>query len=136
MQRLRILIVDDEDFNRDGMALFLRPLLRNTGVEVHKARSGRGALIVLEEHSRDTWLVLSDLIMPGLNGFDLSRSLQRREGDSKIDVLFVLLSTSSVDQRTALAAGADRFISKDLGSDAVCAELREIVGSFLGVKAA
>ncbi len=105
----RILIVDDnEDVRR---ILGLR--LRHAGFEVGDAAGGAEALEVL---GRGGWdLVLLDLVMPGVDGFEVLRSLRERKGDAHGSAPPVVVITQYDDvenRQRALALGAARYVAK------------------------
>lgn len=99
-----ILIVDDEPMNRALLRAFLNPIY-----EIQEAENGPSALEILEGHPVD--LVLLDVMMPVMNGFEVCRLIKEKGGE----YLPVLLLTAldQQDQRNAgLSAGADDFLSK------------------------
>lgn len=99
-----ILIVDDEPMNRALLRALLNPIY-----EIQEAENGPSALDILEGHPVD--LVLLDVMMPVMNGFEVCRLIKEKGGE----YLPVLLLTAldQQDQRNAgLSAGADDFLSK------------------------
>ncbi len=104
--RVRILIVDDHSFIREGVRLFLQshPGLRVTG-EVPDGKS------LLERLDRKDWDVLVlELVLPDWDGLELIRQIRRREPDRPILAL-TMLSEENYGVR-ALRAGADGYLSK------------------------
>ena len=104
----RILIVDDnEDVRR---ILGLR--LRHAGFEVGDAAGGAEALEVLGQGGWD--LVLLDLIMPGVDGFEVLRSLRERKGRARsAPPVVVITQYDDIENRQrALALGAARYVAK------------------------
>jgi EAL domain-containing protein (putative c-di-GMP-specific phosphodiesterase class I) len=111
-----ILVADDEKHVRDVCV----DLLEAEGFEVHSAVDGEAALALIEERHFDA--VLSDIVMPGLTGVELLRSVRKRE----LDVPFVLM-TGDPRVETAVEAvelGAVRYLRKPLSPD----ELTSVVG--------
>src|SRR5438046_10758860 len=77
----RILVVDDEEYVRD----LLRDILEKEGCEATVARGGRQALSLFEQGNFDA--VFTDIGMPGMNGWELSRALRQR--NSKIPIAVI-----------------------------------------------
>jgi CheY-like chemotaxis protein len=110
-----ILCVDDEE-----NPLILRKLvLEKAGYQVVTANSGRKALEVLESQPID--LVLSDLLMPGMTGTELSRQIKSRY--PKLPVVLV----SGVNEIPPDASYADLFISKVEGPVSLCENISAVL---------
>ncbi len=118
-----ILVVDDLEQNLRLLDAVLSP----RGYEVRTADSGEEALRVLVDHPPD--LVLLDILMPGLDGYEVCRRIRE---DPATAFLPVVMITASGDQEKVLAieAGADDFIAKPFDQ----AELLARVASLLRVK--
>jgi CheY-like chemotaxis protein len=110
----RILIVDDNA----GNLYMLRALLQGHGCVVDEARHGAAALISARQNLPD--LVISDLLMPVLDGYTLLRhwraDLQLR---SVPFIVYTATYTQSRDERLAWALGADAFIIKPAEPEAL-----------------
>jgi putative nucleotidyltransferase with HDIG domain len=102
--RRRVLIVDDDHLVRDT----LRFLLEDAGYDVWAVAHGADALAVLESQSID--IVLSDIFMPGMNGFDLLKQIRQRRPDVPV---ILVTGFGNIDMaRQALKEGATDFITK------------------------
>lgn len=121
----RILIVDDEEPNRELLAAMLESL----GHESEVARNGFEAI---EKLTPDIDLVLLDAMMPGIDGFDVVRSIRGRPGVEDIPVIMVTALTSKEDRLRAVEAGANDFISKPIDKT----EIRVRTASMLKMKEA
>jgi hypothetical protein len=100
----QLLIVDDEPIIRDLCARALK------GFKIHQANDGQEAIELLRQHPVD--VVLTDVMMPRLNGLDLLRQIKEESPDQ-----IVILMTGYTEKEVilqALKAGADEFISKPL----------------------
>ncbi len=118
--RQRILIVDDNPRNLE----LLRSVLEDD-VDIVAAEDGETALALVA--SPDIDLVLLDVMMPGLTGYDVSRRIRELRGGEYLPVL-MLTSLSAVAERVAgFEAGADDFITKPINTH----ELRLRVRAFL-----
>lgn len=100
----RVLIVDDDALVRET----LRFVLEDGGYQVYAASSGAEALRVLEQKPVD--IVLSDIFMPGMNGFDLLRQIRERAPDTPV---ILITGYGNIEMaREALKQGASDFITK------------------------
>jgi CheY-like chemotaxis protein len=102
----RILVVDDLPANRE---LMVRRLERS-GFQVLSAASGPEALEIVRRGNVD--LVLLDIMMPGMTGLDVLRTLRARRSSASLPVLMVTAKTDSDDVVEALSLGANDYITK------------------------
>ncbi len=102
----RILVVDDELQNLELIEALLSP----EGYEVFPAASGEEGLAAAHEKRPD--LIILDLMMPGLSGFEVCARLRTHPQTAGIPVLFVTALTQDADKARALAAGGDDFLTK------------------------
>lgn len=127
---VRLLIVDDEERNRD----LLCDLLDRPEYEHLMAESGEDALALLERQS-DVAIVLLDLNLPGIDGFETLRRLRRMEGCSDIPVLLFTgagLTSSLVAE--GLRAGAVDFFGKPFNPEWVEAKVASFARLYLSRK--
>lgn len=104
----RILVVDDEPQNLELMEAMLAP----SGYAVSQAASGEAALAVVRRQKPD--LILLDLMMPGVSGFEVCARLKSDPDTRDIPVLFVTALSQIGDKERALAAGGDDFLTKPI----------------------
>ena len=102
----RVLVVDDEPQHRDR----LEAMLRDLGYEVFLAREGEEALTLAHEKRPD--LIILDLMMPGLSGFEVCARVKMDPQTGGVPVLFMTASDEIGYKERALAAGADDFLAK------------------------
>jgi two-component system chemotaxis sensor kinase CheA len=102
--RARVLVVDDSPIIRD----LLVELLTAAKLDVHTAADGAEALEVLDRHRVD--LVLSDVEMPGIDGFELLTRVRQRDPD--LPVVMVTTRGSVADRERAAALGANAYLVK------------------------
>ncbi len=125
---MKTLIVDDDESTR----LLLGFTLRAIGHEVHEARNGREALEGWEKGGFT--LIITDWIMPDLDGLEFCRRLRAKEGS---DYTYILLLTSRLGKKNyleAMEAGADDVITKPFERDALAARIR-VAERILGLQA-
>ena len=102
-KRPRILVVDDEQMVRE----FVQKALENAGYDVITASNGREALDKVSQF--DVSLMLLDIVMPGLDGFEVLEHMQQYENIPVIMLSGIGGETTKID---TLAIGADDYITK------------------------
>ena len=119
---LRILIVDDELDNRE----LLQIVLRWEGFETSTAGSGEDALAQVAAHAPD--LVLLDLMMPGLDGCEVTLQLKANLATRHIPVLIISAMDDRDTRIRVLGAGAVDFIAKPIDRFDLCQRVRSVLG--------
>jgi len=117
-----VLVVDDE---RDTAEL-IRDTLRNEGLRTQVAHHGRQALELIARKRPD--LVILDIMMPEMSGFEVLEALARDQSTSAIPVLVLTARGDESDARRGLALGAKRYISKPFDLRALITEVRRHLG--------
>lgn len=110
-QRRHLLIVDDRLENRMVLVHLLEPL----GFTLTEAENGVEALATLQQALPD--LVIADLAMPEMDGFELLRQIRQTERLRSLKVLVSSASVAHSDQQMALNAGGDDFLSKPVDAN-------------------
>ena len=123
--KAKILVVDDDDRNLRLMTL----LLTSFGYDVVTAGSGKEAFEKVHETPPD--VILLDVVMPEIDGFEVVRLLKKEEETKTIPVVMVTGLDGIADRVKALEAGADDFLNKPVDKT----ELRARVQSLVKVKA-
>ncbi len=119
---MRILIVDDKEEN----LYLLETLLKGNGYEVVTARDGVEALDKLKEESLD--MIISDILMPKMDGFQLCRECKRDDSLKKIPFIFYTATYADAkDEQFALSLGAARFIVKPIEIDVLVQTIRDVI---------
>ena len=106
MNAAKILVVDDRPSNVKA----LRVRLTAAGYEVVEALNGPDALETVERESPD--LVLLDLMMPGMDGYEVCRRIKARQGSEFIPVVLVTARTETEAVVKGLETGADEYVTK------------------------
>ncbi|MEM8543857.1 MAG: response regulator, partial [Cyanobacteria bacterium P01_H01_bin.119] len=109
----RILVIDDKWENRSVIVNLLEPL----GFEVDEAEDGEAGLAAAKAHPPD--LIITDLMMPKMNGFTLIDQLKQTERFSHIPVVASSASVFEHDQYRSIDAGAADFLSKPVQTAAL-----------------
>jgi two-component system, cell cycle response regulator DivK len=108
MKKGLVLVVEDDEDNRH-LVVFL---LKTGGLEVIEADDGREGLAKAQHHHPD--LILLDMSIPEINGWDLARLLKANPDTRNICVVALTGHTQAGDRQKALDAGCDGYISKPL----------------------
>jgi response regulator RpfG family c-di-GMP phosphodiesterase len=118
----RVLVVDDEPSAREVN----RGVVEQIGCECHEARDARSALLLAATTRFD--LVLLDLTLPDLNGYEVCRRLRQREDNPNLKVIVVSARDNPNDLAEALPQGADDFVSKPYEPRELQAKARYALG--------
>jgi two-component system response regulator RegX3 len=103
----RVLVVEDEESFIDALSY----MLRKEGYEVSVATNGHDALEDFDRNGAD--LVLLDLMLPGIPGTEVCRSIRQRSG---VPVIMLTAKDSEVDKVVGLELGADDYVTKPFSS--------------------
>jgi two-component system cell cycle response regulator len=117
----RVLVVDDILSN----VKLLEAKLSAEYFEVATAFNGMDALASMEEHEPD--IVLLDVMMPGMDGFEVCRRIKSNPKTAHIPVVMVTALDQSSDRVAGLDAGADDFLTKPVDDAALFARVRSLV---------
>ncbi len=101
----KVLVLEDESSIRS----FIVINLRRAGYEVVEAETGEEALEKLEFH-RDTRVALLDVMLPGIDGFEVCRRI--RASNSSIGIIMLTARSQEMDKVTGLMTGADDYVTK------------------------
>jgi len=114
----RLLVVEDEESFQDALS----HMLRREGYEVAVAGTGPDALHEFERNGAD--LVLLDLMLPGLSGTEVCRTLRQR---SSVPVIMLTARDSEVDKVVGLELGADDYVTKPYSPRELVARIRAVL---------
>ncbi len=102
----RLLVVDDEP----NLLRAVAACLKSEGYEVNTARSGREALMQLAEAVPD--LLVSDIRMPGMDGYQLARQLRGSPRTALVPIVFLTAKDETADRIEGFRAGVDAYLTK------------------------
>ncbi|HEX8094755.1 response regulator [Jatrophihabitans sp.] len=114
----RVLVVEDEESISDPLSY----MLRREGFEVEVAETGPDALRQFDRSGAD--LVLLDLMLPGLSGTEVCRSLRQR---SNVAIIILTARDSEVDKVVGLELGADDYVTKPFSHRELLARIRAVL---------
>jgi CheY-like chemotaxis protein len=105
-----VLIVDNEPFNTD----LVKTILKKGGFKVISANSGKEALSAVK--TKRPALVLMDLGLPGMDGFEITRKLLEEPENGELKVIAFSASAADEDRAHAFDAGCIDYIAKPIGA--------------------
>ncbi len=122
---MKILVVDDNE----NIRIFLKRVLSSKGYDVHCASNGNEALLLAGQ--QNPALVISDILMPEMDGFELCRRIKSDEALSSVPFIFYTAKyTSDEDKKLALKLGADRFMVKPLNHNHLVAIIQNVLDEY------
>lgn len=122
MTSKRILIVDDEL----SILVPLQFLMEREGYIPKLAQSGKEALEKIAELKPH--LILLDIMLPDLDGYEIYQMIREREDWSSIRIIFLTAKNREADMAKGLAMGADAYITKPFSNALLIDKIRELIG--------
>lgn len=120
----KILIVDDEPHIRILLEQTMEDL-EDQGVDLLLADNGEAALAVIREERPE--LVLLDVMMPRMNGFEVCRAVKHDLGLEGVYVVLLTAKGQEFDRQKGLEAGADAYVTKPFNPDEIVARARAVL---------
>ena len=117
----RLLVVDDEP----NLLRAVEACLRTEGFEVSTARSGAEALINVAQTVPD--LIISDIRMPGMSGYELARQLRVSSRTMLVPIIFLSAKGETADRIEGFRAGVDAYLTKPFEPDELVAVIKSII---------
>ena len=120
-KKKKILLVDDEiDFVE-----LVRVRLENSNYEVIVAYDGEEGLERAEQEHPD--LIILDILLPKISGFDICRKLKFDENFKKIPIIMLTAKFQQSDKKFGIAMGADAYMTKPFEPQALIEKIRELL---------
>jgi len=116
-----ILVIEDQEDNRR----ILRDLLTNSDFEVIEAVTGTDGVCIAETHHPD--LILMDIQLPGIDGYEATRRIKANPDLQKIPIIVVTSYALSGDDVKAFEAGCDAYVTKPFSPRNLLAKIREFL---------
>jgi DNA-binding NarL/FixJ family response regulator len=117
----RLLVVDDEP----NLLRAVAACLKTEAYEVNTARSGHEALMQLAESVPD--LIISDIRMPGMDGYKLARQLRGSPRTALVPIIFLTAKDETADRIEGFRAGVDAYLTKPFEPDELIAVVNGIL---------
>jgi two-component system alkaline phosphatase synthesis response regulator PhoP len=120
--KYKVLVVDDE---KDIVDLLKYNLEKENEFEVTTAYNGKEALDATQNEKPD--IILLDIMMPELNGFEVCKRLKSDPSNAKIPVIFLTAKENEIDEIVGLEIGADDYIQKPISPRKVIARMKSVI---------
>jgi two-component system OmpR family response regulator len=123
-----VLVVDDEEHITELVAMGLG----FNGFEVERSSSGRGALDAIAKRRPD--LIVLDVMLPDLNGFDVARRLRQNEGaGTRIPIIFLTARDTTQDKVEGLRLGSDDYVTKPFSIEELIERVKAVLRRSKGI---
>ncbi|NWN81969.1 MAG: response regulator [Halomonas sp.] len=117
----KVLVVDDEP----NIVLSLEFLMQQAGFEVVTAEDGESALSRVQEGAPD--LVLLDISLPGISGFDVLERLRGDTTHARLPIIMLTAHGREVEREKGLALGADDYVTKPFSTQALVEKVKSLL---------
>jgi two-component system OmpR family response regulator len=118
----RVLVVDDEEHITELVAMGLG----YNGFEVERAASGRAALAAVEQRKPD--LIVLDVMLPDLDGFEVARRIRAGEGaGARVPVIFLTARDATADKVEGLRLGSDDYVTKPFSIEELIERVKAVL---------
>jgi len=121
MKERKILLIDDDPRN----ILALSAVLKSRGYKVVSANGMQDAFTLLKDHD-DIGVVLIDMMMPGIDGYEATRLLKADQNFKGLPIIAVTAQAMKGDRERCLAAGASEYVAKPVDIDILQSHLTKI----------
>lgn len=121
MKNKTILIVDDEP----NILLSIRFLLERAGYHVLEASEGKTALEIARKQQPD--VAILDVMMPGMNGFELAQQLRAIESLAQLRIVFLTARGTPQDQRSGYQSGGEIYLTKPFDNEELVSAITELI---------
>ena len=118
----KVLIVDDEE----NIVISLKFLMEKAGYQVASAEDGAAAAELVESFQPD--VVLLDVMLPQLSGYEVLRRIRQSEESESISVIMLTARGREAEAAKGLALGADRYVTKPFSTRDLVREVQELLG--------
>ena len=117
----KVLVVDDEP----NIVLSLEFLMQQAGFEVETAEDGATALAKVKAAPPD--LILLDISLPGISGFDVLEQLRQEPLYAKLPIIMLTAHGREVEKEKGLALGADDYVTKPFSTQALVEKVQALL---------
>jgi two-component system, OmpR family, response regulator len=118
----RVLVVDDEEHITELVSMGLG----YSGFEVERVATGRAALDVVDKHKPD--LIVLDVMLPDLDGFEVTRRLRQNEGaGTRVPIIFLTAKDTTADKIQGLRLGSDDYVTKPFSIEELIERVKAVL---------
>ncbi|NVF14647.1 response regulator transcription factor [Vreelandella maris] len=118
---VKVLVVDDEP----NIVLSLEFLMEQAGFEVVTAEDGEQALARVNDSQPD--LLLLDISLPGISGFDVLERLRSEEATAQLPIIMLTAHGRDVEREKGMALGADDYITKPFSTQSLVEKVKALL---------
>lgn len=120
--RRKVLVVDDIEVNR----AIVVDLLDRLGFDTVEAQDGRDGFETAQRERPA--LILTDIVMPGMNGLELTRNLRQSQGFAHVPIIAMSASPSGINKAMSMEAGVNAFLPKPVDLETLLAQIAALLG--------
>src|SRR3954447_8630067 len=121
-RELRVLVVDDEEHITELVAMGLG----YNGFDVERAATGRAALDAIDKRKPD--LIVLDVMLPDLDGFEVPRRLRQNEGaGTRVPIIFLTAKDTTADKIQGLRLGSDDYVTKPFSIEELIERVKAVL---------
>jgi twitching motility two-component system response regulator PilH len=119
---ITVLVVEDTMSEQQLITLYLQ----EAGYKVINANNGKDALSKVTDQKPD--VVVTDVVMPGMNGFELCRSLKKNPETQKLPVIACTSKNQELDRLWGMKQGVDVYVTKPFTREEIVRAIRSVAG--------
>jgi CheY-like chemotaxis protein len=119
----RILLVEDNDFNRD----MLSRRLKRRGYEIIDAVDGEQAVRLASSHIPD--LILMDINLPGMDGWEATRRIRGHQATASVPIIALTAHAMTGDREKTIGAGCDEYETKPVNFEGLLSKMEALLGA-------
>ena len=123
MEKKKILVVEDEERNRYLISF----ILKSNGLDVVTANDGLEGVEAAKKQMVD--LVLMDIKMPRMDGYESTRGIRELDGYQSVPIVALTSYAMAGDEKKAMDAGCDGYVSKPIDPETIMGEIRKYLGN-------
>lgn len=117
----KVLVIDDSAVER----LHVVKILKDVGYTIVEADSGEDGVLKAVEHRPD--LIIMDVMMPGVNGFQATRHLSKTPETKEIPIFMLTSRTEDSDKAWAMKQGAVKYLTKPVDRSELLSEINKLI---------
>jgi two-component system, chemotaxis family, response regulator PixH len=119
---ITVLVVEDTMSEQQLITLYLQ----EAGYKVINANNGKDAISKVNDQKPD--VVVTDVVMPGMNGFELCRSLKKNPETQKLPVIACTSKNQELDRLWGMKQGVDVYVTKPFTREEIVRAIRSVAG--------
>lgn len=119
---VKVLVVEDTPAQMELITLYLR----DSGYSVFTAKNAKDGLALIGQENPD--VVVTDVVMEGMNGFEMCRAIKKNPDTKKIPVIACTSRNSDLDRMWGMKQGVDAYVSKPFTSEELVRAVKAVAG--------